>query len=198
MKKKILVLAVIAISCSIVAYNSLAYFTTEATAHNVITANAVKIDIEEWKQTDEGLVSYPKKEPIQVMPGVAVSKIVTVKNNEADAYIRAQFDVVVMDPEGKIMDLDSETLDSIIEVVPNKAYWEVKEEEDGWYYYKDAVKTATASEPLFTEVAFSGVNMTNEYQNCTVEINVEAQAVQSKNNPGTSALTAQGWPDVEE
>ncbi len=198
MKKKILVLAVIAISCSIVAYNSLAYFTAEATAHNVITASAVNIEIEEWQQTDEGLVPYPKKEPIQVMPGIAVSKIVTVKNHEADAYIRAQFEVVVMDSDGKIMELDAETLDSIIKVVPNKAYWELKENDDGWYYYKHAVKAATASEPLFTEVAFSGVNMTNEYQSCTVEINVEAQAVQSKNNPGTSVLTAQGWPGVEE
>ena len=197
MKKKILVLAVIAMSFSIMAYNTLAYFTSEATAHNVITSHRVNITIEEWQQTDEGIVPYPN-EPIKVMPASKVSKIVTAKNNEADAYIRARFDVVVMDSEGKSMELDGETLDSIIEVALNTTYWETKEVDDGWLYYKDTVGTGIATNPLFTEVVFSGVNMTNEYQNCTVKIDVIAQAVQSKNNPGTSALTAQGWPSVEE
>jgi len=45
---------------------------------------------------------------------------------------------------------------------------------------------------LFWEVVFSGVNMTNEYQNCTIEIDVDAQAVQTANN-GSSVLEAAGW-----
>ena len=35
--------------------------------------------------------------------------------------------------------------------------------------------------------------MTNEYQNCTVEVIVKAQGVQTANN-GSSALEAAGWP----
>ena len=194
MKKKILVLAVIAISFSIMAYNTLAYFTAEATAHNVITADAVSIEIEEWQQTDDGLVPYPD-EPIKVMPASRVSKIVKVKNSKADAYIRARFDVVVMDSESKSIELDEETLDSIIEVALNTTYWETKEVDDGWLYYKDVVGTGIATNPLFTEVVFSGVNMTNEYQNCTVEIDVIAQAVQVKNN-GATAWEAKGWPAI--
>jgi len=42
-------------------------------------------------------------------------------------------------------------------------------------------------------VDFNGKTMDNDYQNATIEINVEAQAVQSANN-GTSVLTATGWP----
>lgn len=196
MKKKILVLAVIAISFSIMAYNTLAYFTSEATAHNVITSHGVNITIEEWQQTDEGLVPYPN-EPIKVMPATTVSKIVTVKNNEADAYIRARFEVVVMDSEGMSMELNEEIMDSIIGVALNTTYWETKEVDDGWLYYKDAVSTGIATNPLFTEVAFSGVNMTNEYQNCTVEIDIIAQAVQTANN-GATIWEAQGWPSAEE
>ena len=50
------------------------------------------------------------------------------------------------------------------------------------------------TKPLFTEVVFDGPNMTNEYQNCTVEVIVTAQAVQSANN-GEAVLTADGWPE---
>lgn len=197
MKKKILMLAVIAVSLSIVAHNTLAYFTAEDKAHNVITTNGVDIAIEEWQKTDAGLVPYPKDEPIQVMPGVTASKIVTVKNNEAESYIRAKFDVVVTDATGKVMELDEATLNSIITVTPNEEYWLTKEVDDGWYYYKNAVDTKDITAPLFSEVIFSSVNMTNEYQNCTVEIKVDAQAVQTANN-GATALEAKGWPSAEE
>ena len=194
MKKKILALAVIAVSLSIAAHNTLAYFTAEDKAHNVITTDGVDITIVEWQQTDEGLVPYPKDEPIRVMPGITVSKIVTVKNNEAESYIRAKFDVVVIDAMGKTMELDAATLDSIITVAPNEAYWLSKEIDDEWYYYKDAVDVGIVTEPLFSEVVFSGVNMTNEYQNCKVEINVVAQAVQTANN-GSTVMEAAGWPN---
>ena len=194
MKKKILVLAVIAVSLSIAAHNTLAYFTAEDKAHNVITTSGVDITIEEWQKTDAGLIPYPKDEPIRVMPGVTASKIVTVKNNEAESYIRAKFDVVVSDATDKIMELDAATLESIITVALNEEYWLTKEADDGWFYYKDVVDTKDVTEPLFSEVVFSGVNMTNEYQNCTVEINVDAQAVQIINN-GATVLEAAGWPN---
>ena len=39
--------------------------------------------------------------------------------------------------------------------------------------------------------------MGNEYQNVKVKIDLDAQAVQSRNN-GESALEATGWPESEE
>ena len=194
MKEKVLVLAVIVISLSIMAYNTLAYFTAEDTAHNVITSSGVNIAIEEWKKTDDGLVPYPD-EPIKVMPAVTVSKIVTVKNKEAESYIRAQFKVIVKDSAGNVMELDESTLKKVITIAQNTEDWMTKENSDGWYYYKDAVETGEATEPLFSEVVFSGVHMTNEFQDCTVEIDVIAQAVQVKNN-GATALEAEGWPAI--
>ena len=53
---------------------------------------------------------------------------------------------------------------------------------------------------LFTEVAFAET-MPNEYQDCTVEIDISAQAVQVKNNPVPEAgyTTIPGWPaEIEE
>ena len=112
MKRKLLFLAVITICMAIVASGTMAYFTTEDTAINVISTGAVDIEVEEWQQTDNGLVPYPDDEPIEVMPGAAVSKIVTVKNLAEDSYVRAKFDITITDENGAEMQLDEQTLAS--------------------------------------------------------------------------------------
>ena len=192
MKKKLLLLCALLICSTCVISGTIAYYTDQSTAHNIITSGGVDIEIEEWQDTDEGWIPYPKDEPIAVMPATTVSKIVTVRNQDAKSYIRAQFAVTVKDADDQVMELDQETLESIISIVPNNEYWLTGQSEDGWYYYKDAVDTDKVTEPLFCEVVFSGVNMTNEYQNCTIEIDVDAQAVQAANN-GSSVLEAAGW-----
>lgn len=190
MKRKILVLGLIVICMAIAATGSLAFYTADVEAHNVITSGGVNIQIEEWQKTDEGLTEYPKEE-IQVMPGTVVSKIVTVKNLEADAYVRAKFDLVAAFkgiPEGSAPAIP----DDLITVEINEAYWMRKDGDTEWWYYKEALKAGDATEPLFTEVRFSGPQMGNEFQNSTVDVKVKAQAVQADNN-GSSALDAEGW-----
>ena len=192
MKKKILTVAAMVICVAILAGGTLAYFTAEDQVHNVITSDAVDIAIEEW-QDKVGGTPYPD-EPIQVMPGTTVNKIVTVKNNEAKSWIRANFEVIITNANGDRMDLSPETLASIVTVAVNGEHWQQKTNEMNWWYYNTAVATGGVTEPLFTEVVFDGPNMTNEYQNCTVEVIVYAQAVQTANN-GDSALEAAGWPE---
>lgn len=190
MKKKLLLLAVVAICAAILASGTLAYFASEDQAHNVITTDAVDIEIEEW-QNEIGN-PYPD-DPIEVMPGVIVSKIATIKNLEAEAYIRAKFEVVITREDGSVMELSPETLASIITVTMNGEDWLRKDGDGEWWYYNAPVQTGESTEAFFTEVVFDGPNMTNEYQNCTVEVIVKAQAVQTANN-GASALEAAGWP----
>lgn len=193
MKKRILLLAAMAICASIFATGTLAYFTAKDQVHNVITTNGVDIEIEEWQKTDEGLVPYPKDDPINVMPGVTVSKIATIKNMEAEAYIRAKFEVVITREDGSVMELSPETLASIISLTMNGEDWLRKDGDGVWWYYNAPVATGASTEAFFTEVIFDGPNMTNVYQNCTVEVIVKAQGVQNANN-GASALEAAGWP----
>ena len=95
MKKKLFLVAAIVICVAILASGTAAYFTAVGTARNVITSGAVDVQIEEWQKTDEGLVPYPTDEPVLIMPGSVVSKIVQVKNLEAESYIRAKFNVSV-------------------------------------------------------------------------------------------------------
>ena len=192
MKKRLFAVSVMLICVSILASTTLAYFTAEEEVHNVITSGAVDIQLEEWQKTDTGLVPYPDEE-IAIMPGVTVSKIATVKNLEAESYIRAKFEVVITDADGKEMSLSPETLASIITLTMNGDDWRTKDGDSTWWYYNAPVTTGESTEPFFTEVVFDGPNMTSEYQNCTVEVIVTTQAVQTANN-GTSALDAAGWP----
>lgn len=184
MKKRIFALAIVMICIAILASTTLAYFTDTAAARNVITSGGIDIAIVE-QLAGESLQPYPG-EPIPVMPATAVSKIVSVHNLEEAAWIRAAYTVTVYDAAGNARDISAEELEKLILIRPDTTCWT---QADGWWYYTEAVAPGAMTSPLFTEVAFSGPNMDNEYQNCTVVIDVDAQAVQYANNQ-----EAQGWP----
>lgn len=193
MKKRICAFAVVVICLSILASTTIAYFTDTATARNVITSGGVDIAIEEWQRTDGGLVPYPKDTTIHIMPSVTVSKIVTVRNYDAESFIRAKLTVTVLAADGEEMELTDAQRKAAIHLALNSEDWI---EKDDWWYYKVAVDTGDVTEPLLTAVSFDGPNMTNEYQNCTIEIDVNAQAVQCANN-NDYVLDALGWPESE-
>lgn len=197
MKRKILAIALVVICLSTLGYGTLAYFTAEDTARNVITSGKLDIAIEEWQQTADGLVHYPKDEPIVVLPTAVVSKIVTVKNNEAESFIRAKLEVTLKNAAGEVKEMTPEEMERIIRLSLNSEDWLRKSGDDIWWYYDSAVDTGEATAPLLTQVEFDGPNMTNEYQNCTLEIDVIAQAVQTANNEPT-VLEALGWPEGKE
>jgi hypothetical protein len=74
-------------------------------------------------------------------------------------------------------------------IEPDRTSWT---EKDGWWYYNTAVQSGERTKPLFEVVAFSGPHMDNKYQDCTVVIEVNAQAVQKANN-GDTVKEALGW-----
>lgn len=187
LKKRFTVCALVVILLAIIGQSTLAYYTSSDQAHNVITTSGVEITLlETIDDKDTAFVDL-----YGVMPGQVVPKIVAVRNDEEEAFIRIQCDVIMKDASGKEMELSQEKLESLISVDYNEEAWTLK---DGWWYFGESVATGERTVPLFTAVEFNGRNMTNEYQNCSVQIRVYAQAVQVKNNPGTTALTAQGWP----
>lgn len=193
MKKKLFLVAAIVICVAILASGTAAYFTAVGTARNVITSGAVDVQIEEWQKTDEGLVPYPTDEPVLIMPGSVVSKIVQVKNLEAESYIRAKFNVSVTFANVPAGEQPPVLEPGVIQVPVNEENWIRVEGDDEWWYYKGTVEEGAVTEPLFTEVVFSGPKMDNDYQNCTVDVDVEVQAVQAANN-GSSVAEAAGWP----
>ena len=194
MKKRLLVIAAIVICVSLLAAGTLAYFTDEAIVHNVITSSGVGIEIEEWMEDENGdLVPYPEDPVEGVMPSETFSKIVTIKNEQAPAYVRARYEITILDAEGKVMELTAEELSQIVTVANIGESWAAKDPADGWMYYKEAVAEDAVTEPLFTEVQFADEEMGNEFQSCTVNVVIYAQGVQAANN-GANALEAAGWP----
>lgn len=191
MKKKILALAVIVVCLSILAATTFAYFTETITVAGEITSGAIEITVVE--KNADGTVTAYATEPISVMPTQRVGKAVAVRSEAQAAYVRMRFDLTVLDSQDREMDLDAEALAKVIAIIPDAENWTQK---DGWWYYARSLSAGDVSAPLFEEIVFSGPNMGNDYQNCTVLLHVTAQAVQSANN-GTSALDALGWPAAQ-
>lgn len=187
--RKIFAAAIIAICLSIVAYGTLAYFTYEDTATNVITAGNIKIAVQEWTLNDAG-ERVPFTNPIQVMPGQVVSKIAEVKNTgDHTAWIRIALDEVLTLADGSTDTSEKAVLSYNID----SQKWILHS--DGYYYYHEPVAAGETTAPLFTEVTFSA-QMGNVYQESIATITVHAQGVQKANN-GETVFEAAGWPDAE-
>ena len=69
MKRKLLILSVLAICLAILAAGTFAYFTSEDTAHNVITTGGVKIAVQEWADEEK---TTPFEDLTGVMPNTTV------------------------------------------------------------------------------------------------------------------------------
>ena len=182
-KKRIAVIAAIVCCIAMVAAGSVAYFTAEETARNVITTG--KLTMEMHEETTGGK-PFPADGIDNVMPGTQVDKVVYVENTgSVDFYCRIRVEKAIEAAQGVNAQLNFKNITLDIDT----KHWT---EKDGYYYYNEAVKTGEETEPLFTKVSF-GADLGNEYMEAHVEIKVEAQSVQSRNN-GTGALDATGWP----
>ncbi len=191
MKKQLLLLGVIPVCLAIIGYGTIAYFSAEKIAHNIITTGGIDISIIEKTEGTEGaLVEFPQEGLSGVMPGSCASKIVSVQNTGAEAaWIRVKVIQELVAADGSPLPglLDGDIPVMTFEVDSSK--WT---QEDGWYYYNADVSPGAITEVLFDKVKFAP-EMGNAYQGCKANLSVYAQAVQTANN-GTSATEAAGWP----
>lgn len=183
-KRKVILAAVLVICIAIFATGTLAYFTAEETAYNVITTGILSMDLVE--ETTGGK-PWPEGGISGVMPGTDVDKIPYVKNTGGvDFYTRMTVSMKVTGAKGNALS------DEYISLNFNTKDWT---EKDGYYYYNGAVEPGKETKPLFTKVTFDK-DMPNAYMNAKIEIDVHAQAVQSRNN-GNGPLSATGWTAAE-
>ena len=190
MKKKLLILAFLIICATTVATGTLAYFTAEDQAHNVITSGKVNIDLIETTINEDGTES-PFEDLIGIMPGTSVSKVVQVTNTgDAAAYIRIAVDKKIILASGNDDEVDMSLISINYNIGSNEDQWTYKE---GYYYYNSPLEAGNTTKPLFTEVKFDKT-MGNKYQEATTEIDVKAYATQVANN-GDNVFDAKGWPE---
>ncbi len=192
MKKKLLYAAAVLLCLSILGGTTLAYFSDSAVAHNVITSDGVQIALVE-EMLDPSGNRVPFRNQSGLLPGQTASKIVSVKNLEAESWIRVKVTKSVTAADGKKLDDRYVTMDFSSDWLHAGDY----------YYYTKPVSPGAATTDLFTQVHFDGPGMTNDYQSSSVGIYITAQAVQTANNlpeGGARELTAanlsqvKGWP----
>lgn len=187
MKKRMLTAALALCCLAVLATGTLAYFTAEETAQNVITMGSLKMELVELDEKGE-----PWEDVENIVPGMEVTKEAFVKNTgTVYFYTRVKITKTFVPAQGEEK---PELNTKLVRLDINEKYWEPGN--DGFYYYKKPVAPGEETKPLFTTVTFS-TEMGNEYQNVKVIIDLDAQAVQSRNN-GDSATKATGWPESEE
>ena len=183
MKRKLLILSVLAICIATLTTGTLAFFTSEGRAHNVITTGGVEIAVQEWADEEK---QTPFEDLKGIMPGMTVTKIAEIKNTGASAaWIRVKVDKNILLQGGGTPEKTD-----LVQLDLNQNDWELGQ--DGYYYYNQALAPNTVTTPIFTAVTFNAA-MGNEYQNATASVDVFAQAVQKANN-GSTVLEAAGWP----
>ena len=181
-KLRIFVVALVAALMAFFSQNTLAFYSTVGTATNVVTSGNIRFIIHET--TDQG-TAFPE-EGVYIVPGDVVSKKVTIESDcEHPFYLRVKI----------IYGVNSEelTAEDCFKLNINEEHWMFH---DGWYYYKGIVAPGETTPQVFSHVEMVGAKIDNSYLGKTLTLTVNAQAVQSENNPVEDGLTytAFGWP----
>lgn len=188
MKKKILLVCLVAVLCvSVLA--TLAYFNAEETTTNEISTGKVDMVLYELdangNRHDDGMHFE------SVMPGDTFHKEPVIQNKDdvQSFYTRAKATVSIVNNDGTPMQTQYVSFNI------DETKWALGA--DGWYYYKGIVEPGKTVS-LFDTVTISK-DMDNAYQNCNITVSIDAQAVQVKNNdvPGGDYTQITGWPATE-
>lgn len=182
MKLKIFVVALVAMAMTLLSQTTLAYYATVGKATNVVTSGSIQFIIHE--KTDSG-TEFPR-EGVYIIPGDIVSKQVSIESDcDHPFYLRVKI----------VYGVNSQALSSedCFKLNINEKYWQLH---DGWYYYKGIVEPGQTTPNVFSHVEIVGSKVDNSYIGKTLTLTVNAQAVQSENNPitGGDTFTASGWP----
>ena len=175
-KRKIALLAVIAIVLTLLAQATVAYVSHVGKATNVVTSGNITMNVIE---------TFPIG-GVVVLPGDVVDKKVFVENTcEHPFYVRAKLEYAVDDT--------TLTAAGCFEPNINTGAWEYY---DGWYYYKGIVTPNETTPLLMDKVEIVGSEVDNDYIGKKLTLTVKVQAVQSEYNPLTDGhtYTAHGWP----
>ena len=182
---KLLAVAFAASVLTFMSQGTLAYYSTVGRATNVVTSGNIRFIIHET--TDQG--TEFSKDGVYIVPGDIVSKRVSIESDcEHPFYLRVKV----------VYGINSEelTAEDCFKLNINEEHWELH---DGWYYYKEVVDPDETTPYVFSHVEMVGSKVDNRYIGKTLTLTVNAQAVQSENNPldDGKVYTASGWPKEE-
>lgn len=194
-RKKIASLAIVVALFAIAAAGTLAYYNDTVMAHNIITTNGVDITLNDQTVQSGVLVDFPAGGISGIMPSATVSKVVSVTNEAAEAWVRIRLEERIVSRDGVELPttLSDGTPAYTLNLVDNTGWHKGS---DGNWYYEYSLWQYDTTEILFDAVTFTP-KLGNEYQGCTVYIDVIAEAVQTANNPLPDSGRYEdipGWP----
>ena len=182
-KNRLFAIAFVALALTLLTQETLAFYTTVGNATNVVTSGDIQLAIHET--TDQG-TPYPS-DGVYIVPGDVVSKVVTVENVcDHPFYLRVKLVYGINATE-----LPAE---ECFKLNINQNDWVYK---DGWYYYTGILEPGEETPHIFSRVEIVGGQVDNSYIGKTLQLTVEAQAVQSENNPADDITSVVGWPAAE-
>lgn len=182
-KKLITMLSAVALVGVIGVGSTLAYFTDNDAANNVVTMGHVDIELKEPKFAEANENNTIEN----VVPNQTITKdpTITVVAGSESCYLRAI--VEISDT------LSDEQAAELLENINIGEDWVLST--DGYYYYQNKVEKAAENQ---TVVLFDTVVIPelwgNEVADISFEINVTAEAIQADNfTPATTDGTINGW-----
>lgn len=179
MKRKVMLVAVAVILCSLViAGGTLAYTTFSGRNTNRVSTGQIAITLSEVYEKQEGLAPNPDK--------LIEKKVWVTNDGSGDAYVRVQVEKSWNNTDGR------ELTTGNIGLNINGTDWQYIETEQGaYYYYKSPLKpgeeTALLMDgfyflPLNNVEGYDGPLTDNDYKGLEAQIEVKAEAVQVAND----------------
>lgn len=182
-KRKVIAVGLGVCLAAMLSVGTWAYFTSEATATNVITVGDVSIRLVE--RFDEQAARH-------IVPGESVEKIVFVENDGSNpAWVRVRLGVEVRSAAGEALSADPVVMHFAGLAGANA--W--ADGGDGWHYLSVPLPAGVSSAALIDAVSLDA-SAGNDYAGAVVTVTASAQAVQCVHN-GTDAADAVGWPAEE-
>ena len=170
-KKKLLTMVVALVLIGAVGVGAtLAYFTDNDSATNVVTMGHVNIELteEDWTYGEEGITG--------VTPGQEIAKdpTITLVGDSLDAYVRIKLEVTGFDG---VENADAYKAEILEDLVLGEGWTKV----GNYYYYAEKLTKESASTTALFETVTIPVEWTNDVANATFNILVSAEAIQADN-----------------
>lgn len=166
-----------------------AFLTRQVVTDNVLTFGNLKMIIHQTTILSDGTeIPVNEDEPTDITYSDRVSRIVRFENvGEHPMYIRVSLKINGISSEGTEFNAD------------DMVAYQINEEDwiyhDGWYYYKQPLKSKETTQELMSQIIFVDISsITNNYPGSRFDMKIDAQAVQSENN-AQDVLLAAGWPE---
>lgn len=170
-KKKLLTMVLALVLIGAVGVGAtLAYFTDNDSATNVVTMGHVNIELteEEWTYGETGITG--------VTPGQEIAKDPTISlvGDSLDAFVRIKLEVTGFDG---VENADTYKAEVLEDLVLGEGWTKVGD----YYYYAEKLTKDNASTTALFESVTIPYEWTNEVANATFNILVSAEAIQADN-----------------